>query len=74
MDFRSKSGLDNLTEASYYFISLNSDAQNLQKQTFRGRRRPAKGRQCFASEPVSNLRGRRGEGPSGIRPRLVLQF
>jgi len=28
-------GLDNLIEAAYYFISLNPDPQNLQKQTFR---------------------------------------
>jgi len=71
MDFRSRSGLDNLIEESYYFISLNPDAQNLQKQTFKGTSSGSEGQTVFASEPVSNLPGRRGEGPTGGPPRLV---
>jgi hypothetical protein len=74
MVFRWRCELDNLIEESYYFISLNPDAQNLQKQTFGGTSSGSEGRTVFASDTVSNFPDRRGEGPTGVSPRLVLQF
>ena len=74
MAFRSRRGLDNLREASYYFATLNPDAQKLRNQAFGETSSHSEGQTAFASEPLSNLPGRRGEGPTGVLLRLVLQF
>ena len=74
MDFRSRRGLDNLREASYYFALLNPDAQKLRSEAFGETSSHSEGQTAFASEPVCNVPGRRGEGPTGVPPGLVLHF
>ena len=48
-------GLDNLIEAAYYFISLNPDPQNLQKQTFRDVLSYSEVQTVFALSPVATF-------------------
>jgi hypothetical protein len=55
MAFRSRRGLDNLREASYYFASLNPEARNLRKQTFRGASSHSEMQTVFVLSPLATL-------------------